>query len=90
MGDLTSEQAAAITYAYLDISHCDVILNHEETCQHRIMEVGEAVAQTKSDLEKAFPFLLLGPNDERIIEDMDMYGVYTWPINPPLPSATEG
>lgn len=33
------------------------------------------------------------PNDEeieRIIEDMDMFGVYTWPINPPPPSATEG
>ena len=33
------------------------------------------------------------PSDEeieRITEDMDMYGVYTWPINPPPPSATEG
>lgn len=65
-GDLTSEQAAAITYAYLDIRQCDAILNHIETCQHRIMEVGEAVAQTKSDLEKAFPFLLLDPNDGEI------------------------
>ena len=27
---------------------------------------------------------------ERITEDMDMFGVYTWPINPPSPSATEG
>lgn len=32
------------------------------------------------------------PSDEeieRITEEMDMYGVYTWPINPPSPLATE-
>jgi len=33
------------------------------------------------------------PSDEeieKIIEDMDMFGVYTWPINPPPSPATEG
>jgi len=33
------------------------------------------------------------PSDEeieKITEDMDMFGVYTWPINPSPPSATEG
>ena len=65
---LTSEQVDAITYAYLDICATDKILNDNSWDQRlaynrevvAIAEIGEAVIQTKGDLEKAFPFLLKG------------------------------
>ena len=57
---LTSEQADAVTYAYLDLCATDKILNDDSWDHRAIAEVGEAVVQTKGDLEKAFPFLLKG------------------------------
>ena len=59
MSDLTREQVDAITYAYLDVCATDKILNDDMwEPQHALAEIGEAVVQTKSDLEKAFPFLI--------------------------------
>ena len=65
MSNLTSEQVDAITYAYLDVCATNNILNDDmwET-QHALAEIGEAVVQTKVDLEKAFPFLLEEAGDE--------------------------
>lgn len=57
---LTSEQVDAITYAYLDICATDKLINDDDWDHGCIAEVGEAVIQTKGDLEKAFPFLLKG------------------------------
>jgi len=59
MADLTSDQVDAITYAYLDISAADDLLNGDgpiDSMHHTI--VGFACKQSKTDLEKAFPFLL--------------------------------
>lgn len=60
MSDLgmTSDQVDAITHAYLDICATDQVLNGKETDRLLISEVGDAVPQTKEDLEKAFPWLL--------------------------------
>ena len=65
MSNLTSEQVDAITYAYLDVCATNNILNNDmwET-QHALAEIGEAVVKTKVDLEKAFPFLIVGVEDE--------------------------
>ena len=65
MSNLTSEQVDAITYAYLDVCATNNILNDDmwET-QHALAEIGEAVVKTKVDLEKAFPFLIEGVEDE--------------------------
>ena len=57
---LTSEQVDAVTYAYLDLCATDKILNDDSWDHRCIAEIGEAVIQTKGDLEKAFPFLLKG------------------------------
>ena len=62
---LTEEQIEAITYAYMDINATNKILNDDMwEPQHALAEIGEAVVQTKKDLEKAFPFLLDGVEDE--------------------------
>ena len=61
---LTSEQVNAITYAYLDVCATDKILNDDGWDHRAIAEVGEAVVQTKVDLEKAFPFLIKDVEDE--------------------------
>jgi len=70
---LTSEQVDAITYAYLDVCATDKVLNgglwvgvhfRTRTGHRAIAEVGEAVVQTKIDLEKAFPFLIEEVEDE--------------------------
>ena len=64
---LTNEQVDAITYAYLDVCATDKLVNDDKgfLWDHRaIAEVGEAVVQTKGDLEKAFPFLIEGVEDE--------------------------
>ena len=63
MSNLTSEQVDAITYAYIDICATDKILNND-TWEPSWDEVGEAVVQTKVDLEKAFPFLTEEAGDE--------------------------
>jgi hypothetical protein len=65
MSNLTSEQVDAITYAYLDISAADDLLNGGvpiDSMHHTI--VGFACKQSKTDLEEAFPFLLEGVEDE--------------------------
>jgi len=62
---LTSKQIDAITYAYLDVCATNKILNEDMwEPQHALAEIGEAVVQTKVDLEKAFPFLIKGVEDE--------------------------
>ena len=69
MSNLTSEQVDAITYAYLDVCATDKVINCDSLiCNNwndiEIAEIGEAVVQTKVDLEKAFPFLIEGVKDE--------------------------
>ena len=64
MSDLTSEQGEAITYAYLDVCATDKVVNDDSWDHRAIAEIGEAVVQTKADLEKAFPFLIKGVEDE--------------------------
>lgn len=54
---LTNEQVDAITYAYMDICATDKVVNDDSWDHRAIAEVGEAIVQTKVDLEKAFPFL---------------------------------
>ena len=61
---LTSEQVNAITYAYMDGCATDKVINEDSWDHRTIAEVGEAVVQTKADLEKAFPFLIEGVEDE--------------------------
>ena len=58
MSNLTSEQVDAITYAYLDVCATDKVIKDDNWDHRAIAEVGEAVVQTKADLEKAFPFLI--------------------------------
>ena len=64
VSDLTSEQVDAITYAYLDVCATDKVVNDYSWDHRAISEIGEAVVQTKADLEKAFPFLIKGLEDE--------------------------
>ena len=64
MSNLTSEQVDAITYAYLDECATDKVINDDSWDHKAIAEIGEAVVQTKVDLEKAFPFLLEEAGDE--------------------------
>ena len=61
---LTSEQVEAITYAYMDICATDKVINDDSWDHRAIAEVGEAIIQTKVDLEEAFPFLNEGVEDE--------------------------
>ena len=61
---LTHEQLEAITYAYMDICATDKVINDDSWDHRAIAEVGEAVVQTKGDLEKAFPFLIEEVEDE--------------------------
>ena len=58
MSNLTCEQVDAITYAYLYVCATDKVINDDNWDHRAIAEVGEAVVQTKADLEKAFPFLI--------------------------------
>ena len=64
MSNLTSEQVDAITYAYMDVCATDKVVNDDSWDHRAIAEIGEAVVQTKVDLEKAFPFLLEEAGDE--------------------------
>ncbi len=65
MSDLTSEQVNAVTYAYMDVCAADKFLNGDDSFNSRSRdEIAEAVPQTKADLEKAFPFLMEGVEDE--------------------------
>ena len=64
MSNLTSEQVDAITYAYMDVCATDKVINDDSWDHKAIAEIGEAVVQTKVDLEKAFPFLIKGVEDE--------------------------
>ena len=61
---LTSEQVEAITYAYMDVCATDKVINDDNWDHRVIAEIGEAVVQTKVDLEKAFPFLIEDVEDE--------------------------
>ena len=64
MSNLTSDQVNAITYAYMDVCATDKVINDDNWDHRVIAEIGEALVQTKADLEKAFPFLLEGVEDE--------------------------
>ena len=64
MSNLTSEQVDAITYAYLDVCATGKVVNDDNWDHRAIAEIGEAVVKTKVDLEKAFPFLIKGVEDE--------------------------
>ena len=55
---LKPDQVEAITYAYMDVCATDKVINDDSWDHRAIAEVGEAVVQTKADLEKAFPFLI--------------------------------
>ena len=61
---LTSEQIDAITYAYMDICATNTLINDDNWDHQAIAEIGKAVTMTKADLEKAFPFLIEGIEDE--------------------------
>ena len=61
---LTSEQVNAVTYAYMDVCATDKVINDDNWDHRVIAEIGEAVVQTKADLEKAFPWLLEEAGDE--------------------------
>ena len=61
---LKPDQVEAITYAYMDVCATDKVINDDSWDHRAIAEIGEAVVQTKADLEKAFPFLLEGVEDE--------------------------
>ena len=64
MSNLTSEQVNAITYAYMDVCATDKVVNDDSWDHRAIAEIGEAVVQTKADLENAFPFLMECVEDE--------------------------
>ena len=64
MSNLTSEQVEAITYAYLDVCATEKFINGDPLDGRAWNEIAEAVPQTKVDLEKAFPFLVEGVEDE--------------------------
>jgi len=65
MSNLTSDQVDAVTYAHMDICATDTFLNGDDPLDRRAWdEIANAVTQTKVDLEKAFPFLLEGVDDE--------------------------
>ena len=61
---LTSEQVNAVTYAYMDVCATDKVINDDNWDHRVIAEIGEAVVQTKADLEIAFPWLLEEAGDE--------------------------
>ena len=61
---LKPDQVEAITYAYMDVCATDKVINDDSWDHRAIAEVGEAVVQTKFDLEKAFPFLIEDIEDE--------------------------
>ena len=57
--ELTSEQVAAITYAWLDITASHRIFSGDtRPMDYETDELRYATEKTKADLEKAFPFLL--------------------------------
>ena len=72
MSNLTSEQVDAITYAHMDTKATNKLLTNiasniylvEPSCHLQCEELANATDQTLEDLEKAFPFLLVGVEDE--------------------------
>ena len=61
---LTAEQLNTISYAYMDVCAMDKVINDDSWDHRAIAEIGEAVVQTKRDLEKEFPFLIEDVEDE--------------------------
>ena len=71
--ELTSEQVDAITYAYMDIKAANKMLDFRKGSSDDTLssphykakeELFEATKETAKDLEQAFPFLLIGVEDE--------------------------
>ena len=51
----------------MDVCAADTFLNGDDPLDGRAWnEIAEAVPQTKADLEKAFPFLLEGVEDDNV------------------------
>ena len=48
----------------MDVCATDIVVNDDSWDHRAIAEIGEAVVQTKADLEKAFPFLIEEVKDE--------------------------
>lgn len=63
MSNLTSEQVDAITHAWLDMS-TKLELNKEPFSAHKHAETDAAMSDSVKELEKAFPFLMEGVEDE--------------------------
>ena len=56
---MTKEQKQAILYAHLDVTAVSQLVGNEDNWDwQRVTVLGTGAAQTKKDLEKAFPFLL--------------------------------
>ena len=64
-GCLTSEQIDAITNAWLDLSATSDMLNGDNPIDRRAWEeIAVASKDSVEEIEKAFPFLLEGVEDE--------------------------
>ena len=64
-GCLTSEQVDAITHAWLDLSATSEMLNGDSPIDRRAwQEMSVATKDSVEELEKEFPFLLEGVEDE--------------------------
>ena len=65
MSKLTSEQIDAITNAWLDLSATSEMLNGDSPIDRRAWEeIAVASKDSVEEIEKAFPFLLEGVEDE--------------------------
>lgn len=65
MSNLTSEQVDAITNAWLDLSATSDMLNGDNPIDRRAWgEIAVASKDSVEEIEKAFPFLLEGVEDE--------------------------
>tara|TARA_Y100001949_G_C15964878_1_gene321067 strand:+ start:1356 stop:1553 length:198 start_codon:yes stop_codon:yes gene_type:complete len=65
MSKLTSEQVDAITNAWLDLSATSEMLNGDSPIDRRAWEeIAVASKDSVEEIEKAFPFLLEGVEDE--------------------------
>jgi hypothetical protein len=65
MSNLTAEQVDAITHAWLDLSATSDMLNGDNPIDRRAWEeIAVASKDSVEEIEKAFPFLLEGDEDE--------------------------
>ena len=64
-GSLTDDQVDAITHAWLDLSATSEMLNGDSPIDRRAwQEMSVATKDSVEELEKEFPFLLEGVEDE--------------------------